>query len=198
LKGEFFAEPLLRRRMITMFGSKNSVLKETCVTAAIFALAGTFLGILGTLAIEMRRGHLEDDRSRREALRLTAANFADAIIRMKELTFQYMESPQDESFWKSAHEAHAEARAQYERLRFVTTSEDVQKAGRHVIRYSWGIMLMAGGHTPREDEKGSGPVILAYNWLLMFYTAVRRELGLPRPDHVYREPDEWLGPAHQG
>ena len=168
------------------------------MTAAIFALAGTLLGILGTLVVEAQRGRLGDDRARRAALRLTAADFADAVIRMKELTFQSMDTPRDESTWKAAHQTHAEARAQYERLRFVTNSRGVQKAGRHVLRYSWGIMLKAAGHPPRDDERDSDPVILSYNWLLDFYAAVRRDLGLPRPDDVYREPEEWLGPAHHG
>jgi hypothetical protein len=166
------------------------------MTAAIFALAGTLLGIFGTLAIELRRNRAEDDRSRREALRLTAAAFADAAIRMKEFTFRWMATPSDEGSRKSAYQAHAEARAQYERLRFVTVSEEVQRAGRHVLRYSWGLLRQAAGDPPRDDEKASGPLMLSYNWLLIFYVAVRQELGLPRPNDVYREPDEWVGPSY--
>ena len=40
------------------------------MTAAVFALAGTLVGVLGTLAVELVRSRTQDMRSRREALTL--------------------------------------------------------------------------------------------------------------------------------
>jgi hypothetical protein len=42
--------------------------------AAIFALAGTLLGVMGTLAVELTRARTDDIRTRREVLRLACAN----------------------------------------------------------------------------------------------------------------------------
>src|SRR5690348_11928924 len=108
------------------------------MSAAIFALIGTLLGISGTLLIEMRREHIERDRSLREALRISCADFSDAIIRVRELTLNLRRDPSDAAMQESVQRAHSEAWVHYERLRLISTSKDVQEAGRRVLRYSWG------------------------------------------------------------
>jgi hypothetical protein len=55
------------------------------MTTAIFTLIGTLLGISGTLLVEFRREKIENNRFRREALRIGCADFTDAIIRVREL-----------------------------------------------------------------------------------------------------------------
>ncbi len=52
---------------------------------AIFALAGTVLGVLGTLAIELTRTRADNIRARREALRLTCTDFISAVARTRNL-----------------------------------------------------------------------------------------------------------------
>jgi hypothetical protein len=52
------------------------------MTAAIFALAGTLIGVFGTLAVALARSRAEDKRSHRDALRLACADFTAAVARM--------------------------------------------------------------------------------------------------------------------
>jgi hypothetical protein len=161
------------------------------MTAAIFALIGTLLGISGTLLVEIRRERVEVNRSRREALRISCADFTDAIIRVREQAIRWKRDPSDVSLKESTYKAHDESWIHYERLRLISTSKDVQEAGRHVIRYSWGLMRQVEGKAPREDEQPDGPFALTLQWLQRFYIAARRELGVPQAEDIYTEPSKW-------
>jgi hypothetical protein len=163
--------------------------------AAIFALAGTLLGVLGTLAVELTRARAGDVRARREALRLACADFTTAVARMRNLAIDLMRKPGDVELINAMSEAHRDARAHYERLRLTATSKDVQRAGRHVLRYAYGLLRQAVGEPLRDDERERGPLMMFHDWLMILYAEVRRELRLPQADDVYREPDEWVGPA---
>jgi hypothetical protein len=168
------------------------------MTAAIFALIGTLLGTLGAVATQLIGTRAESARSRREDLRLACADLAAAVARIRELSIELIEHrlDSDPDGWASIREAHLEARVHYERLRLISSSFAVQKTGRHVLRYSYGMIRQAQGIPPREDEREVGPFVQVHVSLMELYGAVRRELGVPRADLVFREPDSWLGPAH--
>jgi hypothetical protein len=167
------------------------------MTAAIFALIGTLLGISGTLLVEMHRQRTEDSRSRREALRICCADFTDAIIRVREFAIRWQKALSDNSLRESTWKAHDETWVNYERLRLLSTSMDLQEAGRHLIRYTWGLMRQAEGKAIREDEQASSPLALTFEWLERFYVAARRELGVPQAEEVYMEPAGWrAGPLN--
>jgi hypothetical protein len=119
---------------------------------------------------------------------MTAAIFALAGTR----------KPGDTELINSMSEAHRDARAHYERLRLTATSRHIQKAGRYVLRYAYGLLRQAVGEPPRDDERERGPLMMFHDWLMILYAEVRRELRLPQADDVYREPDEWVGPASPG
>ena len=91
------------------------------------------------------------------------------------------------------HDAHREARVHYERLRLTAASPDVQRVARHVLRYAYGMLRQIEGKPPRADEQESGPLRMLHTSLMTLYAEVRREIGIPRPDDVYEEPDAWLG-----
>ena len=150
------------------------------MTAAIFTLIGTALGVLGTVAAQLVRARTDDSRIRREQLRTACADFAASLARLRELGIQLFEprfdSPKD---WESIREAHLEARAYYERLRLTSSSRSVQEAGRRALRYAFGVMLQAAGKDPREDERERGALALLNDSLMDLYAAVRRELGCP-------------------
>jgi hypothetical protein len=165
------------------------------MAAAIFALLGAMLGVVGTLATERSRARAEDSRSRREALRLTCADFTSAIARMRSLAMDLMRNPADSDLLTFMRAADLDARVNYERLRLTSTSREVQEAGRRTLRYTWGLVREVQGKPPREDEVERGPLMLSHESLLELYAAVRRELGVPRANDVYREPDEWLVPT---
>src|SRR5580658_339636 len=101
------------------------------MTAAIFALIGTLLGISGTLLVEVRRGQTEATQSRREVLRNTCADFTDAIIRVRESAIRWQKAPSESSLRESTWKAHDETWVHYERLRLISSSTDVREAGRH-------------------------------------------------------------------
>jgi hypothetical protein len=164
------------------------------MVAAIFALIGAALGVLGTLITETVRARAEGNRVHQETLRLTCADFTSALTRMRELSINITYS-RDSASWESIDEATLEARIQYERLRLVSTSVEVQKAGRHALRYTYGVVRQAAGKLPRDDEQASTPLILANEWQLRLYAAVREELNLPSASDVYREPEKWLAPV---
>lgn len=163
------------------------------MTAAIFALIGTALGILGTLTVELVRARTVNVSSRREALRLACADFTASVARMRALAMESIHNRPDADLMSLMHEAHREARIHYERLRLTAVSQDVQEAGRYVLRYAYGLLRQMEGKPPRDDEREHGPIKMLHNSLITLYAAARRETGVPHADDVYREPDEWLG-----
>src|ERR1700680_2016354 len=165
--------------------------KGQTMTAAIFALVGTLVGILGTLAVELTRSRAENMRVRREALRLASADFTAAVTRIINLVLEFKDP--DIPRIDLMYEGHREARVCYERLRLISSSREVQEAGRHVIRYAYGLVREAQALPRRDDELERGPRLLLNDWLITFYIEVRREIGIPQPENIYREPDSWLG-----
>jgi len=160
------------------------------MTAAVFALVGTLVGVLGTLVVDLARNRAQDMRSRREALRLASADFTAAVTRMINLALEFREP--DTSRIDLMYETHREARVCYERLRLIAISRDVQEAGRYVLRYTFGLLREAENLPRRDDELERGPRLLLNDWLMTFYVEVRREIGIPQPENIYREPDTWL------
>lgn len=166
------------------------------MTAAIFALAGTLVGVLGTLAVELARNRAEDTRSRREALKLASADFTAAVTRITNLALNSRDP--DVARINLMYETHREARICYERLRLMAESREVQEAGRHVLRHAFGLLREAESLPPRQDELERGPRLLLNDWLMKFYVAVRREIGIPHPENIYQEPETWLGRSDRG
>jgi hypothetical protein len=161
------------------------------MTAAIFALVGTLVGVLGTLAVELARSRAENMRVRHENLRQASAEFTAAVARIINLVLEFKDP--DIPRIDLMYEAHREARVCYERLRLISTSREVQEAGRYVIRYAYGLLREAQTLPRREDELERGPRLLLNDWLMKFYIEIRREIGIPQPENIYREPDSWLG-----
>jgi hypothetical protein len=162
------------------------------MAAAIFALAGAVVGILGTLAVELARARIEDRRSRQEALRLACADFTAAVTLMWNLYIELLENSSDTELVDSFHKAHREARVHYERLRLTAASRDVQKTGRYVLRYAYGLLRQIEGESPRGDERERGPLMMLQDSLVTLHVEVRREIGVPHAEEVYREPEEWM------
>jgi hypothetical protein len=161
------------------------------MAAAIFALAGALIGVLGAFAIEWVRARAENLRRRQEALQLACADFMMAIARMWNLYVELKPEPVDAQL-NSFYGAHREARINYERLRLTAASSRVQEAARYVLRYAYGLVRETEGKAPREDEKERGPLMMLMDKLPELVAAVRNEIGVPHPDDVYKEPDKWM------
>lgn len=168
------------------------------MTAAIFALIGTAIGVLGTALTQLIKARADDTKARRDNLRLICADFATAVAQIKELACQVIEkrADSDPHAWVSINKAHLEARGHFESLRLISSFQ-VQESGRLTLRYAYGLMQEAEGKPPREDEKEQGPLKLFYINLTQLYIAVRRELGIPHPEDVFLDPDTWLGPQYR-
>jgi hypothetical protein len=165
------------------------------MVVAAFTLAGTLLGILGTLAVELVRSRTENVRARQQVLQLACANFTASVSRMLSLTIDLEKNAGDTEVKNTLYEAHREARVHYERLRLVAVSLDIQESGRRVLRYAYGRLRQAEGKLPREDERERGPLMMLHDSLMHLYAEVRREIGVPHADDVYREPDDWIVPS---
>ena len=156
------------------------------MTAAIFALTGTLIGVLGTLAVELARGRGLDKRSHREAVRIACADFSAAVFHMRVNLAIEVKNP--ELFMPPRveyHDAHLDARVCYERLRLISGSRDVQEAGRYVLRYTFGLLRTAEERPPRPDEQEKSPRLLLQDWLVKLYAEVRQEIGVPNPRDIF-------------
>ena len=162
------------------------------MVAAIFALAGALIGVLGAFVVELVRTRTENLRLRQEALRLACADFTTAVARMWNLAVELTAKPADIELANSFHEAHREARMHYERLRLTAASGNAQKAARYALRYAYGLLRQIEGKSLRDDERERGPLVMLQHSLATLTTEVRREIGVPHADDVYREPDEWI------
>lgn len=123
------------------------------------------------------------------------ADFASALARIRSIGIELMSPDPDPGAWTAIRDAHLQARMHYERLRLTSSSLDVQEAARRALSYTYGIQRQAEGKPLRDDECAVVPHVLLQEALLAMYVTARRELGIPRPGEIYREPDEWLGPA---
>jgi hypothetical protein len=160
------------------------------MTEALFALAGTALGILGTVLTDGMRAHREDKRARREALLRACTEFVAGVSRLRSLAFDISEHPDEPGLRDRARQASWDLRVCYEQLRLLTGSIKAQEAGRHALRYAFGLQRAAEGSPLRDDERERGPMVMLQESLL---AEVRREAGIPNPDDLWEEPPAWLG-----
>jgi hypothetical protein len=165
-----------------------SVMKEVALVSAIFALVGTSLGILGTLAVQLIQSRTEDIRARQAALRLAGIDFISAVARTRNLFIELRARPADPGLLESMRDANRSARERFESLRLITSSFEVQKAGRHVVRYNYGLLRQVEGKALRPDEENPELLITLNDWLNGLRSALRRELGVPSPNTLYMSP----------
>lgn len=153
------------------------------MSEAFYALAGTVVGILGTLLADIVRAR-RDDRSRsQEILRAACADFNAQIGRLRRYCLQLKSRPGDKDALATVESAFIEARANYERLLLSAESVATQEAARYVIHYVFWMTRAANmertGFYEAEPEM--------YDWSAKLRVEVRRELGLKHADDVYKE-----------
>jgi len=155
--------------------------------AALFTLAGTLVGILGTLATELVRGRRDDRRLWREEFRSTCANLTSEVSRLRDISHELRKTPDDPQLQRDAQEAHSQARALQEKLRLTSESVQTQEAARQLIHHVY--------HQWRATQGGKADFWQARRgldeWLTTFYVAARTELGLDG-SKVYEDPSERL------
>jgi hypothetical protein len=157
------------------------------VNEALFALAGTALGIVGTLLADLVRARKDDGRDRREQLRSACVDLTTALVEIRQAYWGRAYGEDEPVRRASLQRAHDAARANYERLRLSTSSLAVQEEARFALRYAYGLLRQFEGLPPRPDELEVGPIDQLDDRLVRLYAAVRRELGTPDPERILSE-----------
>jgi hypothetical protein len=153
------------------------------MAAALFALAGALIGVLGTVLTELVRSRSNDRKLQQEQLRSVCADLATEVIRLQDISHELRKSPEDVQLQNTAQEAHSRAHAMQERLRLTSKSAATQEAGRwllHCVYYQW-----------RSTQGGPGEFWQAregvHEWLTKLHVEARKELGLG-DSAVYKDP----------
>jgi hypothetical protein len=161
------------------------------VSEAVFALVGALLGVSGTLATEVVRARREDVRQTRRDLLTSCVDFTAAVMAVRQLAWTLCMSGSTERGQVELVEADSVMRTAFQRLRLVSGRLETQEAARYAVRYAHGLARLTRDQPLREDETETHPVVLLDDWLARLHVSVRRELGLPEADAVYRERPEW-------
>jgi len=163
--------------------------------AALYALAGTLIGILGTMVVDTVRERREARRRNQEALRTVCSDFMAQVARVRRYSFALRDEPQNQETWLLIRSAYTEARAYYERLLITADSLSTQKAARNVLHFVYWMSRTAHRNITGFDESANA----LHDWTAKLYAEVRRELDLRHPDDVYKEPPggfgtpDWIG-----
>ena len=157
------------------------------VNEALFALAGTALGIVGALLADFLRARKDERRDHREQLRSACVDLTTALVEIRQAYWGRAYGDDEAARRAALQRAHDVARASYERLRLSTSSLAVQEEARFALRYAYGLLRQFEGLPPRQDELDTAPIDQLDDRLVRLYTAVRRELGTPDPERVLSE-----------
>jgi hypothetical protein len=151
------------------------------MTAALYALAGALIGVIGSAVADMIREKRELRRRNQEELRSICSDFTAQLARVRRYLFRLQSDPQNEELWELVDSAFTEARAHNERLLITAELMATQEAARHAIHFVYWMIqvtrLQSGGYDECREEFG--------RWLEKLYVSVRRELGLKNPMDVY-------------
>jgi hypothetical protein len=141
------------------------------MAAALFALAGALIGVLGTVLTELVRGHRDDRKFQQEALRAACVDLATEVTRLQDISHELRKTPGDVQLQSTAQEVHSRAHAVQERLRLTSRSVATQEAGRwlmHCVYYQW-----------RSTQGGPGEFWQARDgareWLTKLHVEARKE-----------------------
>jgi hypothetical protein len=168
--------------------------------AALYALAGTLIGILGTVLVDAVRARREARRQNQEALRTVCSDFMAQVARVRRYSFALRDALREESqnqeTWLVIQTAFIEVRAYYERLLLTADSLATQEAARHVVHFVYWMSRAANREITGFDDCENE----LHNWNAKLYAEVRRELGLRHPGNVYKDPPggldipgNWIG-----
>jgi hypothetical protein len=157
------------------------------LSAAWFALGGAFIGVLGTVLTDLARGRRDDRKLWREELRTVCAEFVGEVAHLESFSHELRRSPDDSQLQRAAQEAQSRVVGLQDRIRLTSKSVSTQEAARWLVHCSyWQWRSTQGG---RGDFWQAQEDI--HIWLVKFYVAARKELGL-EGSAVYQDPPEGL------
>jgi hypothetical protein len=154
------------------------------VPAAVYALAGTLIGVLGTVLADAVRGKRDKRRQNQEQLRNVCSEFMAYISRLRRYSIALVGGPPDQEAWRLIETTFTEARVCYEQLLITTESIATQEAARHLLHFAYWLTRAAHMERTGFDEIEAE----LRGWCTKLYSEVRLELGLKNPNHVYEDP----------
>lgn len=153
------------------------------MTAALFALAGTLIGVIGSTMADIIREKRDLRRRNQDELRSICSDLTSQLGRIRRCLFMLQSDPKNEDLWRLVDSAHTEARALYERLLITSELTATQEAARHVTDSAFSMMqarrAQSDDYQAHREEFGE--------WLEKLYVSVRRELGLRSPTNIYTQ-----------
>jgi len=149
--------------------------------AALYALAGALIGVVGAALADAIREKRELRRRNQEELRSICSDFTSQMARVRRYLFRLMSEPGNEEIWKQIEASFTEARAHYERLLITAELVATQEAARHVLHFAYWMIHAARTQSTGYEECREELV----KWLEKLYTEVRQELNLRNPENVY-------------
>ncbi len=160
------------------------------MSAALYALAGTVIGVLGAVLVDAVRARRDTRRVAREALRIVCSDFTTQLTRARRYSQvnHGPEGPLDEETWQQLQVTFTEARTCYERMLITASSVAIQEAARNTLHYTYWMWRMA-------RTEGSGfrdAEVQALRWSKKLYITVRQELGIKNAGNVYEDPPDGL------
>lgn len=154
--------------------------------AALYALVGTVIGVLGAVLADTVRARRDTRRVSREALRVVCSDFTAQLTRARRncQINHGPEGPLDQETWQQLQITFTEARTYYERMLITASSVAIQEAARNALHFTYWMWRLA-------RTEGSGfrdAEAQALGWSKKLYTEVRRELGIKDAGNVYEDP----------
>jgi hypothetical protein len=156
---------------------------------ALLVLAGTAMGLFGTLMTDTIRSRRQADSLRLEEVRRACTDLISSLNQMRQIYFDEQHGTGTPEWHEQMRQTHLNARLHYERLQLTTTSIEVQINARFAIRYAVGLWRELRGRPLRPDEVEVHPLRQLDDRLVSLRTAMRRELSVPNPDRVLSEQD---------
>ena len=160
----------------------------TSVTSAsLLVVVGAIVGLLPAVIVERIRANDARLSRTRDLVLDRATDFARAARRLRARSEAYRDDPSDVVL-QSIVTAHEDLWVAFECL-VVVAGIDVQEAAREVLHHAWSVRAQyVDGVDPRAERyPGTSPTDRLVASLRPYYVAVRRDLGVPEPDHMYVE-----------
>ena len=154
------------------------------MSAAFFALAGALIGVFGTLATESLRARGEKSRARTETTRTVCTDFATEISRLRDLSHEMNEHPDNADLRRETTDAHVRARGAFHRLLLTSGSVKTQEASRMLLHCAyWQWQAALGGPNDYAAAQDLGD-----EWRSKLFIEARKELGVPRATALFDQP----------
>jgi len=163
------------------------------MSQALFAIAGTIVGVLGTIVANVTTNFINAKRVEakdwQDALRSVVTELTGEILNVRDLSHRLREDPEDRDLLLTIQRSFSKARTLRHTLRLISKSRATQEAGYQLIHYVYWVWRIARGDGGDADFDAAtaGTAI----WMTRLYVESRKELGLGESD-FYQLPPEGL------